>query len=304
VPARDEADRLGRLLDALADQDVEGPVNVVVALNNTRDGSAKVVTEAKRRHASRLVITLDQHDFPFGLAHAGSARQRAMALGVVRLECAPRGVLISTDADTCPPPDWVRCNLYAIEDGADLVGGRLVIDESELLEPEAAKVRAMWDAYWARVRAIEDDIDPLAGDPAPRHGDHTGASLAITVEAYEAAGGVPILETGEDRALVNAALAAGRSLAHPMSVWTRVSPRQDGRATGGMAEDMRRLRADATAGRLALAPAFEHWRARALWRRDIRDRLGPSALMAQEAALPPMPHDRQLFWLLARGAPS
>jgi len=299
VPARDEVARLGILLDALAAQDVDGLVSVVVVLNNTTDGSAETVAQAGRRHASRLSITFDECQFPVELAHAGSARHRAMALGAASLKYAPSGVLISTDADTRPPPDWIRANLKAIDNGADLVGGRLVIDDAEPLDSDASEVRALWDAYWSRVRAIEDEVDPSAFDPAPRHGDHTGASLAITVEAYQAAGGVPIIATGEDRALVNAAVAAGRRLVHPLPVWTRVSPRQDGRASGGMAEDMRRLQSDARAGRFPLAPAFEHWRERSVWRRELRGQLGPSALMTKEAALPPMPHDMPLFWPLA-----
>ncbi|MEG8054478.1 hypothetical protein QP185_16895 [Sphingomonas aerolata] len=97
------------------------------------------------------------------------------------------------------------------------------------------------DRYWACVRAIEDDIDPCRRDPAPRHGDHTGASLAILALLYRAAGGVPAIPAGEDRALVEAAVAAGGRLGHPMSVWTRVSARTIGRATGGMADHMQAL---------------------------------------------------------------
>ncbi|WP_349311810.1 glycosyltransferase [Brevundimonas subvibrioides] len=294
MPARDEAVRLGPFLDALAVQDLAGRIPVVIALNNTTDGSLEAVADAGRRHGARLSLTVDDHVFPAGEAHAGSARERAMALGLQRLGASADGVLISTDADTRPPPDWVRANLEAIARGPDLVGGRLVLDEAEPLGSEAAEVRALWDEYWVRVRAIEDDLDPLTHDPAPRHGDHTGASLAITAAAYRAAGGVPRIPSGEDRALVAAAVATGARLVHPPSVWTRVSPRQDGRASGGMASDMRRLALGSAGGAPPLAPALDHWRIRAAWRRDLRSRLGPAALVAAEAALPPMPDDTPL----------
>ena len=295
VPVRNEAERLGTLLDALAEQDIAGPVPVVVAINNTTDRSVAEAFAAGQRHVGRLELLIDDHVFEPGFAHAGSARERAMALGLERVGRDPEGVLISTDADTRPPQDWVRSNLAAIAAGADLVGGRLVIDEAEPLDAGPAAIRAAWDEYWSRVRAIEDEIDPSASDPAPRHGDHTGASLAITVAAYQAAGGVPIIPTGEDRALVNAALSAGCRLVHPMSVWTRVSPRFDGRAEGGMAEDMQRLLAIAAEGRMPTAPGFEQWRERATWRRQTRAQHGTAALLAAEANLPPMAHDMPLL---------
>lgn len=292
---RNEAKRLGTLLDALAEQDIAGRVPVVVAINNTTDRSVAEAFAAGRRHVGRLELLIDDHVFEPGFAHAGSARERAMALGLERLGRAPEGVLISTDADTRPPQDWVRSNLAAIIGGADLVGGRLAIDEAEPLNAGADAIRTAWDDYWSRVRAIEDEIDPSPADPAPRHGDHTGASLAITVAAYQAAGGVPIIPTAEDRALVNAALAAGCRLVHPLSVWTRVSPRFYGRAAGGMAEDMRRLLAIAAAGQTPTAPSFEQWRERATWRRQARAQLGTAGLLAAEASLPAMRHDMPLM---------
>ncbi len=299
MPARNEADRLDTLLESLAAQGVSGPIPVVIALNNTTDRSHQVVAEAGRRHGSRLALTVDDHVFAPEAAHAGSARARAMSLGVGRLGGDPGGVLISTDADTRPPPDWISANLAAIAAGADLVGGRLVLDDSEPLGREARSVRALWDWYWVQVRAIEDAVDPVPHDPAPRHGDHTGASLSITVSAYRAAGGVPLVPTGEDRALVAAAVATGARLVHPPSVWTRVSPRLDGRATGGMAEDMRRLASMSVGAPGPLAPALAHWRARAAWRRELRERLGPAALASAEAGLPPMPHDTPLAQIRA-----
>lgn len=292
---RNEVERLGTLLDALAGQDIAGLIPVVVTINNTTDGSVAQAFAAARRHVGRLALLIDDHVFEPGFAHAGSARERAMALGLERLGRDPEGVLISTDADTRPPQDWVRSNLAAITAGADLVGGRLVIDEAEPLDAGGAAIWAAWGEYWSRVRAIEDEIDPSASDPAPRHGDHTGASLAITLAAYEAAGGVPIVPTGEDRALVNAALSTGHRLVHPISVWTRVSPRFDGRAAGGMAEDMRRFLATAAEGRTPTAPGFDQWRERAIWRRQTRAQLGTAALLAAEANMPPMVHDMPLM---------
>lgn len=293
VPARDEVHRIGRLLDALAAQDRPGVIPVVVALNNTTDGSRYVVADADRRHGGRLDILLDEHVFPDALAHAGSARRRAMDLGLRRL--GGDGVLLTTDADARPPPNWIGANLRAIAAGADIVGGALALDDAEPAAPAILDRWALLGRYWAAVRAIEDEIDPKPWDPEPRHGDHTGASLAVTARAYRAAGGVSLLALGEDVALVNAVVAAGGRLAHPAEISVKVSPRLVGRAAGGMAEAMVALAGDPDRPKTLMAPAFEHWRERAVWRRDLRRRPeGAAAIARLEPTLPPMPCDMAL----------
>lgn len=235
VPARNEEERLPRLLKALAEQDVEGPIQVAICLNNTTYGSAEVIATIGRRHRERLAIALDLATFPPELAHAGSARAFAMTAGLARLGTRG-GVLITTDADAQPPATWISANLAAIAAGADLVGGRLVLDEDDEIPSGVAASRALWDCYWAAARQIEDEIDPCAWAPPPRHGDHTAGSLAITTEMYRRSGGVPLIASGEDQAFVEAVIIAGGRLVHPPDVWTRVSAPLDGRAVSGMAE--------------------------------------------------------------------
>ena len=290
VPARDEEARLPILLDVLAGQDVAGPIPIAICINDSVDRSAEIARDHPAVRSGRLAIALDECRLPRGAAHVGTARRRAMAAGLAL--AGDDGVLLSTDADCRPPPSWIAANLAAFARGADLVGGRIEIDDGEPLEPALAAVRARFDRYWADVRAIEDAIDPQPHDPPPRHGDHTGASLAIRAALYRAAGGVPAIASGEDRALVVAALAAGGRLTHPVDVWTRASPRTAGRATGGMADAMADLRALLDAGRDPLVPDFMHWRRRAAWRAAERSRGVDVAV--REAALPAMPCDMPL----------
>ncbi|GAA0734825.1 glycosyltransferase [Sphingomonas japonica] len=293
VPARNEAERLPRLLDALAAQNGVGVVPVALCINNSDDGSVAAAETAARRHAGRLEIAIDDCRLPRRSAHVGTARGRAMDIGATLV--GNRGVLISTDADCRPPPGWIAANLAAIDRGADLVGGKMLIDESEPLDPTVRAWRAMLDRYWAQVRAIEDRIDLQSHDPSPRHGDHGGASLAIRVATYRAAGGVPPLASGEDRALVATAVVAGGRLVHPIDVWTRVSPRAIGRATGGMASAMAEFQDLLRVGREPCVPAFDHWQQRAEWR--LGQRTGgadPGEVVRREAALPPMPCDLPL----------
>ena len=286
VPARNEADRLPILLDALARQDFDGPIRVSILINNTVDDSVAAVARAQAAWGERLHLAVACHDLPPERAHAGTARRLAMEAGLARI-VPDRGVLISTDADTRPPSDWISAMLRAIDAGLDIVGGRIVVDDVEPLAADMDAMQIKLDRYWACVRAIEDDIDPCRWDPAPRHGDHTGASLAILAPLYRAAGGVPAIPAGEDRALVEAAVAAGGRLGHPISVWTRVSARTIGRATGGMADHMQALSVRVARGEPTFLPSFDQWRARAAWRRMRRDQPGGDAGVARDEPLLP-----------------
>ena len=291
VPARNEAKRLPVLLQALADQNVAGRIAVAICVNNSDDGSAEVAADIARR-LPRLAVDVAEHRFAHADAHAGSARGAAMDRGAALLG-EDAAVLVSTDADCRPPAGWIAAILTVMAPDR-IVGGRIVVDESEPLPEPAARLRRRWDAYWQAVRRIEDATDPRPGETAERHGDHTGASLAMTVGLYRAAGGVPRIAHGEDRALVENAVLAGGTLVHPADVWTHVSPRTDGRAAGGMGADMVRLQADAAAGRSPRVPGFDHWAERARWRRVIRDAGGDRAVILAERALPPMPDDMPL----------
>ena len=295
VPARNEATRLPILLEALSEQDVDSIVPVAIGLNNTTDRSLDVIEESRLRWVGRLSIRVEVIVFEPALAHAGSARRHAMALGADFLGDRNEAVLLSTDADSRPPRAWLRANLAALNDGAEVIGGRLEIDDWDDLTPQMAEARALWNQYWETVRSIEDAIDPVPWDPAPRHGDHTGASMAMRVETWRSAGGVPVLPSGEDRALVAAAVAMGARLRHPLSVWTRVSARTEGRADGGMAAHMADMSRTLEAGERLMAPSFDQWRRRAAWRRTQRQAgSDPGALAILEKSLPPMMRDMVL----------
>jgi hypothetical protein len=119
------------------------------------------------------------------------------------------------------------------------------------------------------VRRLEDILDPPPHDPAPRHGDHTGASLALPVALYRAVGGLPPLPCGEDNALVGALRAHGARLRHCPDVHVMVSGRHLGRVTGGMATEMAR-RVRVLAGEPYRLPEAAHWRALILRRSALR----------------------------------
>ncbi|GMA77575.1 hypothetical protein GCM10025880_39920 [Methylorubrum aminovorans] len=179
IPARNEAERLPRLLRALAAQDgfsADAPLRVVIVVNNCTDGTVEAVRALEGSGAlSTLALRLIEATFPAAEAHVGTARRRALDVGAAWLESedAPDGVLLTTDADARLAQGWVAANLRALE-GAEIVGGRLVIDDEGNADPALAAFHARVERYWSGVRALEDALDPPPHDPAPRHGDHTG----------------------------------------------------------------------------------------------------------------------------------
>ncbi len=88
VPAHDEADSLGVTLDSLLRQDFAGGYEVIVVDNASRDDTADVA-----RRAGVRVLT----EPALGVC---AARQRGVS--------GARGeIVVSTDADTVVPPDWL-----------------------------------------------------------------------------------------------------------------------------------------------------------------------------------------------------
>lgn len=237
VPARDEAERIGRCLASVNDQR-QHPDAVLLLLNNCTDRTETIA----RAMAPALRFRLDivNRDLPFGEANAGGARRCGMALAARR--AGKDGVLLTTDADAIVPPDWVQRNLAALRRGADVVCGRAVIDPLE-----ATMIPAHLhadDAREGRLIALLDEIawilDPEPHDPLPRHTEASGASLAVSVAAFDRVGGIPAVASGEDRAFVEALRRIDARIRHDPAIEVVVSGRIAGRAEGGMADTIRR----------------------------------------------------------------
>lgn len=102
VPAHNEEDVLGRTLGSLQAQDFPGSVEVVVVDNGSVDGTADLARAAGVRVAQEPTL---------GVC---AARQRGTDLA--------RGqIVVSTDADTVHPPDWLSRIDAAFRDDPDLV---------------------------------------------------------------------------------------------------------------------------------------------------------------------------------------
>ena len=241
IPVRDEEERIGPCITALAAQRGGRIDHLVLLLNNTTDGTAARV-EAMRA-ALPFPVTLVQRSYPALDAHAGTARAEAMAIAADL--AGPDGILLTTDADGCAMPNWIAANRAALGYGAEVVCGRAEIDpvEAALIPAALHADDAAEVAYATLLDEIHALVDPDLHDPWPRHTEHSGASIAVTVAAWRRAGGVPPLRSGEDRGFLLALRRVDAAIRHAPEAVVTVSGRVVGRAAGGMAETMaRRIR--------------------------------------------------------------
>ena len=238
IPARNEAERIGPCLEALDAQVGAQVDHIVLLVNNSDDGTAGLARAASIRPGTVLHVL--ERTLPPDQATAGHARRLAMA-AAARL-AGPGGMLLTTDADGQVDPDWLAANLAALRAGAELVAGWVDLHPVEwgnipiaLHQDDAREC-----AYDALCDEIHARLDPDPFDPAPRHTQHSGASLAMTAAAFARCGGVPALPCGEDRALVAALRRVDARMRHAPQVHVTVSGRVEGRSPGGMADTIRR----------------------------------------------------------------
>jgi len=247
IPVRNEADRIGACLAALAAQvDLDGrPIRagtfgIVLLLNNCRDDTAGAIA----RCAIPMPIWVVARELPASHAHAGAARRLAMdaAAGWLTAGARAAGAILTTDADTRVAPDWIARHQTAFARGLDGLAGYVVGDPVEHMAlPPALRRRDRLEARYAGLLSeIGARVDPAPHDPWPRHRMAAGASLGVTLASYLAVGGLPLRPVGEDRALVAALLARDARVRHDPAVRVTTSCRLVGRAAGGMADTLQR----------------------------------------------------------------
>lgn len=290
IPVRNEAERIAACLRAIDAQTglAPGRLGLVLFLNNCTDETASIVAGL----VPRLSVPVRVIEAVFAGAHAGWARRAAMDAAADWV--AADGTILSTDADSRVPPDWVASNLRALAAGADAVAGRVeLIPEEAALLPAALTARGrLEEAYHALLTEAEARIDPDPNDPWPCHRTTIGATLGVRRDAYARVGGMPEIPLGEDGAFVAALRAQGFAVRHDPAVMVFVSARLTGRAAGGVADTIRARCEDPGAlcdARLEPLPRALH---RYLWRRRLRrlhaaGRLGTTRGWARRLAIPP-----------------
>jgi len=244
VPARNEQDRIVRCLTSLRRALAEAPdgvtTAVAVVLDRCTDATAEQVASVVADWPQATILTVPPLHPPdvaaiglSGLRGSGVGALRDLGLRAVldRLSGHPAAGtwLLSTDADTTVPPDWVRAHLQHAADGVHAVAGL-----ADLAATDHLAAGALW-----RYRAIvEHGLHSLT------HHHVYGANLGVRADAYLTVGGFPADGSGEDHGLWQRLAGAGYTLVQPVGIRVRTSARLRGRADGGLAGLLRALHLD------------------------------------------------------------
>jgi len=227
VPARDEEALVERALRALRAQLDVPPAafEILLMLDGCTDRTrerALAVTAAGPGPPLHLVALA-----PSGV---GAARRAGMELACRRLLAVggAEGLIATTDADTEVAPDWLAAQLRAVAGGAEAVGGHIALDDGG----DEAGARWRERSLGRRQRALPP------GEQAADHPHFSGASLAVTVDAYLRAGGLEARPALEDEAFGRALERVGVRITRPAGVRVRTSARTEGRAPRGLARDL------------------------------------------------------------------
>ncbi len=238
IPARNERERIGPCLAAIAASLDRPPPTIVLLANNTTDATGAIACETAARLG--LALHLFEVELPPDRSSAGEARRLAMDRAA---RLAPDGaVLITTDADGRVEPAWLDANLRAIDEGADAACGVAIIcpDEARAIPQVLHDDDAREMLYAALLDELNWLIDPEPADPWPRHSEESGASIAVRADIFHRSGGIPSLPSGEDRAFLASLRRIDARIRHTPDARVIVSGRLDGRAAGGMAETIKR----------------------------------------------------------------
>ena len=208
IPVRDEAENVEKTLSSLTRQiDFQDSgikfesFEILVLANNCADNSVKIIEKFQRENPP-LNLYFVEIELPPESANIGFVRRVLMNAAFARLKQNQfgAGVIMTTDSDTIVADDWIAANLFEIGNGADAVGGRIIISDAELEKMDALcrETHLKDEEYRLLLAEIESLIDDLPFDDAPRHHQHFNGSFAVTTEIYEKAGGVPEVKFLED----------------------------------------------------------------------------------------------------------
>ncbi len=205
-------------------------------------------------------------------------------------------MILTTDADSRAPSNWIVGNLLAIDAGADAVLGRMALDKDSRSLPESLQRRGALESEYEALPTECRGVGPRLAQPVAASFHDFGGERGGRARKPRG-GSIPRVPLGEDKALVAELLSQDARVRFDSAIEVITSARTEGRATGGVADTLR-LRTerpnffcDEVLEPYGVAERRAHWRGRLrrLWAAQ-----GASAIRAliEELAIPAIEAER------------
>lgn len=202
VPARDEADVIGRAIASLLSQDYPGPLDVVVVDDHSSDGTAAAAqVAAEALGAGERLTVVAGASLPAGW----TGKLWAMRQGIAAAQALRPDYLLLTDADVVHAPDGLREMVGRCE-----VGGYDLVSLMVRLHCASIAERLLIPAF---VFYFFQLFPPRwVADPLRRTAAAAGGCMLIRPQALERIGGIEAIrgEIIDDCALARRVKAGGR----------------------------------------------------------------------------------------------
>ncbi|WP_179402769.1 glycosyltransferase [Burkholderia guangdongensis] len=182
VPARNEADVIGRAATSLLEQDYAGPFHLIIVDDHSTDGTADAARAAALEigRADRLTVLAAK---PLPTGWSGKVWAQSQGIAAVRALGLPADYLLLTDADIGHPPD-----------AATQLVTRAQAENRDLV---SLMVRLRCDSFWEKALIpafvfFFAKLYPFAwvNDPRRRTAGAAGGCMLVKREALEEAGGI------------------------------------------------------------------------------------------------------------------
>ncbi|MCU7616295.1 glycosyltransferase family 2 protein [Chryseobacterium sp. PBS4-4] len=242
IPVKDEETYILKTLSSFAKQiDLFGDeinpelFEILILANNCSDRSVAIIKDFQHNHP-QLNIYLEEVTLSPVHANIGYVRRNLMECAYSRLCKNGGGIILTTDGDTMVAPDWISQTQQEIYNGAEVVGGRILLSEDELagLDEFTLLHHLKDEKYQLLIAELEGKIINSEYDPVPRHHQHFNGSFAITTECYAKSGGVPVVNHLEDCAFFEKLEGIDAKIRHSHQVTVYTSARCIGRAEVGL----------------------------------------------------------------------
>ncbi len=142
IPAYNEEELIGKCLDSLVAQKTTEQFEVVLVNNNSTDNTAKIAATYQGKLNLRIILEKE--------------RGRGIAR-FVGFQQASGEIILSTDADTVVPPDWIEKMVYHLKNShAVAVAGPFKIDDCDwftnlvvnFIQPTAMRLHKLFRGFY------------------------------------------------------------------------------------------------------------------------------------------------------------